>query len=682
MNPDGHNYVFTTDMWWRKNRRNNGDGSYGVDLNRNWGYAWGYDNSGSSPYKSSEIYRGLEPFSEPETQAIRDLALAHKFIISLSYHSYSQLMLFPWGYIRQSTPDHQTFSEIADSLVAYNNYKPQAAWQLYLVNGGSDDWLYGEQTQKNKIYAYTPEVGTQFHPDTSKIMKEILENLGPNLYVAYVADQYSPLHQIVHTPPDDTEDPFGPYRLTATITPCCVRLDTTRLFVYFNTSGVPSYDSLALTPTENHAEYAAEIPGFGDNVTIYYYISAQDEIDRRVCFPAAAPDTLCSFAVQPDTIAPSIFHIPLEDQCQYQDRFLITAEIADNIGVAGACWIYRLNGSELDTIQLAPANSFIYQSWVPMSFDSGDVIEYKIVATDQSRLPNLAAAPDSGFHRFKIIDHIIFTFEKNNGGFVASDSLWQWGKLLSGPDSAYAGINVWATNLEGNYADSSQVFLDSPAINLKNFPRARLEFYHYYDFESDAGNYFDGGNVKISEDNGQTWSLIMPAFDYPCDTVLALAEPGYGDQSNGWIYAEFDLNFYLGKEIRIRFHFGSNFANNRPGWYLDNIAITPRFLTAVNKDKNFNLPGQYFLAQNYPNPFNAHTNILFSLPTEESVILKIYNLLGQEMIALVDAVKPAGNHVIPWDGKNANGLQAVSGIYLYKIKIGNFEKTKKMVFMR
>jgi len=684
MNPDGHNYVFTYDMWWRKNRRNNGDGTYGVDLNRNWGYAWGYDNSGSSPYPSSSTYRGPAAFSEPETQAIRDLTLAHKFIISLSYHSYSQLILFPWGYIRQSTPDNETFVEIADSIVAYNNYTPQAAWQLYIVNGGSDDWLYGEQTEKNKIYAITPEVGTQFHPDTSVIMKEILENLGPNLYVAYAADQFSPLHQITHTPLQNTADPFGPYRVKASITPFCVRLDTTNFFIHFNTTGIAPFESLALTATENPGEYGADIPGFGDNVTIYYYLSASDAINRVVYFPAAAPDTLCSFTVQPDTIAPSIVHTPLEDQCQYQENFLITAEIADDLGIADTYWSYRLNGGELDSVQLVIDTSSVYQAWIPVSFDSGDVVEYKIVATDHARLPNIATHPDSGFHRFEIIDHFIFTFEKSNGEFTASDPGWEWGIPFSGPDSAYSGVKVWATNLDGNYADSSQLFLDSPVINLKNFPCAKLEFYHYFDFDSSAGKYFDGGNVKISEDNGQTWSLIRPAFDYPGDSVVALTEPGYGAQSGDWTYAEFDLNSYLGKEIKIRFHFGSDFENNRPGWYLDNIAIKPQLITAVNENKNsnLNLPLNYSLSQNYPNPFNANTSFTFSLPKEERVILKIYNIVGQEIILLVDEVRPAGKHVVNWDGTDASGLPISSGIYLSQIRIGEFEKTKKMVLIR
>ena len=102
VNPDGYYYnqVIEPDGggMWRKNRRNNGDGSYGIDLNRNYGYEWGYDDDGSSPVPSDATYRGTGPFSEPETQVMRDFISAHEFVFTLYFHSYSNLVLWPWGY--------------------------------------------------------------------------------------------------------------------------------------------------------------------------------------------------------------------------------------------------------------------------------------------------------------------------------------------------------------------------------------------------------------------------------------------------------------------------------------------------------------------------------------------------------------------------------------------------------
>src|SRR6185503_2455375 len=83
VNPDGYIYNETTNPngggMWRKNRRDNLDGEYGVDLNRNYGYNWGYDNNGSDPNTASDTYRGDTSFSEPETQNLKNFCNARQF---------------------------------------------------------------------------------------------------------------------------------------------------------------------------------------------------------------------------------------------------------------------------------------------------------------------------------------------------------------------------------------------------------------------------------------------------------------------------------------------------------------------------------------------------------------------------------------------------------------------------
>ena len=92
VNPDGYQYTWSTDRYWRKNRR----GRYGVDLNRNFALAWGGD--GSSANRRSEVYRGEAPFSEPATAALRDLAMREQVALHVDFHSYGQLLLYPWDY--------------------------------------------------------------------------------------------------------------------------------------------------------------------------------------------------------------------------------------------------------------------------------------------------------------------------------------------------------------------------------------------------------------------------------------------------------------------------------------------------------------------------------------------------------------------------------------------------------
>jgi carboxypeptidase T len=167
VNPDGHFYVQqnhagSPNTWWRKNRRDNLDGFFGVDLNRNYAYQWGFDDVGSSPQTSSDIYRGAYEFSEPETQAIRNFVDSRHFTTWFSYHSYGELLLYSWGYIYANTPDHPAMSALADSLVLENGYLAgnPASGAIYITNGDSDDWGYGEQVEKNKIFAYTPEINS------------------------------------------------------------------------------------------------------------------------------------------------------------------------------------------------------------------------------------------------------------------------------------------------------------------------------------------------------------------------------------------------------------------------------------------------------------------------------------------------------------------------------------------
>ena len=178
INPDGYEYNYLRypngGGMWRKNRRDNGDGTYGVDLNRNFGYKWGYDNMGSSPYTSDETYRGIKDFSEPETQAIRDFCISHRFKLVINYHTYSNCLMYPWSYDNVKTPDSTEFEKIAFNLTKYNNYITGTAYEAigYVSNGDTDDWMYGEQDLKNKIFAMTAEIGNRkdgFWPSKKRI---------------------------------------------------------------------------------------------------------------------------------------------------------------------------------------------------------------------------------------------------------------------------------------------------------------------------------------------------------------------------------------------------------------------------------------------------------------------------------------------------------------------------------
>ncbi len=106
-----------------------------------------------------------------------------------------------------------------------------------------------------------------------------------------------------------------------------------------------------------------------------------------------------------------------------------------------------------------------------------------------------------------------------------------------------------------------------------------------------------------------------------------------------------------------------------------NVTINPQGVTSVNESST--IPENFVLSQNYPNPFNPETTIKFSIPTQQFVSLKVYDILGNEVATLVSEVKQAGNYQVKLNGANLS-----SGIYFYSLKAGNFTKTLKMTLIK
>ncbi|KAL4711484.1 hypothetical protein ACJJTC_000500 [Scirpophaga incertulas] len=151
LNPDGYEYTHTRDRMWRKNRAFY-NGEFGVDLNRNFSYGWGYQGDiGSSEHPSNIFYRGPEPFSEPESVAVRDTILGSStpFKAFLSFHSYFELIIFPWGFKKEPCPDYLHLLE-AGTIMAKKIYETTGKTYkvgntkdlTYFACGTSIDWSY------------------------------------------------------------------------------------------------------------------------------------------------------------------------------------------------------------------------------------------------------------------------------------------------------------------------------------------------------------------------------------------------------------------------------------------------------------------------------------------------------------------------------------------------------------
>lgn len=204
VNPDGGQYDIKGGFYhsWRKNRQPNpGYQAIGTDLNRNYGYKWGCCG-GSSDDPNSDIYRGSAPFSAPEAAAVRDFVESRvvggkqQIRTAISFHTFGELVMWPYGYTYQDVPpdmtqkDHDTFVAMGTVMAQSSCYQgdcytPQQASDLYITDGTSVDWEYGDQG----IFAFTIEMyGNGFYPPDEVIQLQTKRMNGAVTYVAQHAD--------------------------------------------------------------------------------------------------------------------------------------------------------------------------------------------------------------------------------------------------------------------------------------------------------------------------------------------------------------------------------------------------------------------------------------------------------------------------------------------------------------
>lgn len=167
VNPDG--YYFNEMRHpnggglWRKNRRKINDTTYGVDLNRNYGpyEFWNSTNGGSLSAPNSNLYRGTEPFSEPETRAIRDFCNSKNIRLAFNYHTYGEVFIVPYSSLSNETKDSVFYRYLSTELSKYNKYAFGLDFKTigYPACGTADDWMHYDNSKKDVIFAFTPEVG-------------------------------------------------------------------------------------------------------------------------------------------------------------------------------------------------------------------------------------------------------------------------------------------------------------------------------------------------------------------------------------------------------------------------------------------------------------------------------------------------------------------------------------------
>lgn len=673
LNPDGYEYNRSTNPsgggMWRKNRKNNG-GSYGIDLNRNFGpYAyWNAPNGGSSTVPSSDTYRGTAPFSEPETANLRDFLATRYFKNALNYHTYSNLLIYPYGALEMETPDSATFREFARDMTAYNGYEYGTDQQTvgYSTRGNSDDYFYDGDTVLNhgKIFAMTPEVGsTGFWPSQSEIFPLAIENLMPNIYYAYVAGDF-----VLPINPHFSQQYFNPGDNVSLIIPklrnkglsnasnITLSLSSDNPLITINTNTINVGNVPARTTINNSQNFS---------FTIEETIAADVQVKMMLTISSSGTvmfvDTLSFFT-----------GVPILAFADSTNDPLILWDVTSS-PASSPKW---------------EATTLSYHS-APTSFTDSKNGNYTNNATVTMTLKNAIDLSSNNYPKLSFWTR----FDMESG--------WDYGQVKVSTNNGST-----FTPLSGNYTkpgsgsfqpsgqpvySGSQSTWVNEIMDLSNYNTSQVKL--RFELKSDVSVTRDGWYV---DDIGVVVYGIVPV---ELNSFTALM------QNNNVL-----LNWSTSSETNnVGFDIERRSANNNSGW--QKIGFVPGKGTTTEKSSynftdvnpvegksyyrlrqndldgstkvfnavevDFNVVREYSLSQNYPNPFNPITSIQYAVSSRQFVSLKVFDVLGNEIETLVNEEKPVGTYELNWNAANLP-----SGVYFYQLQAGEFVNTKKMILLK
>ncbi|MCK4773369.1 MAG: immune inhibitor A, partial [Candidatus Krumholzibacteria bacterium] len=421
--------------------------------------------------------------------------------------------------------------------------------------------------------------------------------------------------EIAHTPLGDTEETANAYRVAAVITSDYFTLDPATFAVVYDVGSGPL--SVPMTATAAPDQYEGFIPPQQQETVVDYYITASDVEGHTSTHPLGAPLYWHTFNVAKDIEPPVVAHVAHSNTNDMTGPYRIKATATDNIGIQCLYLIYWRNSEIAHRVKMTAMNgngaNGEYDGLIPGPSEVGDIYNYYILAMDASYSGNVTRVPETGAHAFEIVEEFVWDFEQDDGGFVQTGDIWEWGAPTSGPGAAHSGVNVWATVLDGDYPSSMDATLDIPPITLDaNKPFALFSFWHWYNFETR----YDGGNVKVSSDGGATWTIVTPVglYDETASTANA-GIPGercFSGNMGGYTEEIFDLSAYAGQSLMFRFHAGSDGSVQRDGWYVDYVTLRSTDVDDVPPViSDVNVPGSTFDTAG-PYPVSCTVTDLFS----------------------------------------------------------------------
>jgi hypothetical protein len=710
MNFDG------TELHQRRNANN-------VDLNRNFPDR----EYGNPPFPG-------HPYSiQQETQNVIDFVSQHNFVLSANFHCGVLVVNYPWdkrlpgdGGVAPyaGSPDDTTFIDLALTYAEHNppmynspvfpdGITNGAVW--YEISGGMQDWNYFEHNCKE----ITIEVSDIDWPHPSQLPQFWLDN--KESLLAYMEKVHTGVKGIV------TDGLTGlPIPATITILETGSGVNTDPDFgdyykvispgIYNLLMSSPGYRDSVVTNVLVDSFPATVVdvqllPEITFNLEILVLDNQTSNPLQDVKISLFKNDNL--FLIDSTNInglvslniAPDSFNVKIENEFYFDvDTLLViysdtsvTFEMQEIIPAIVKGNVFSSTGGSVD-------GAIIYCDGKIDSIEiSGNFRLERIkpgkISTFTSLLGHITSRLDTIVNNGDSLDLTITLQPGNNEVFddFESPSLisytesgdWEKGIPSTGPMSAWSGVNLCATNLSGNYSNGNLLsILETNEIVIFGINDPVLKFYHWYDIEYGS----DGGNIKISTDNGNTWQIIIPGDSYPVASLPAgsgnplAGESVFSGFQQFWNEATFELDNYSAYPvIKLRFDFGVDFTGNAAGWYIDDLQIYDGIVVKTEEPKLSISPIKPSI-HNYPNPFNPVTHIHYDLPSTKQVKIELFNLLGQKVVTLVNEEQVKEKYKVEWDGKNELGVKVSAGVYFCRFeatgKTGNFIQTRKMILLK
>ncbi len=561
-NPDGRKQA-ESGLSWRKNTNENYCGatsnSRGADLNRNFSFRWGCCN-GSSTYSCDETYRGPSAASEPEVQAVQsyarsifpdqrgendtDAAPDTTTGVYLDVHSYSELVLWPWGFTSSVAPNGIQMQTLGRKLAYFNGYSPDQSVGLYPTDGTTDDFVYGDLG----VPSYTFELGTDFFQDCSTFEDTILpDNLQALIYAAKVART----PYLTPKGPDllDLGLDGGSFVAPGSVLELNATADDTR---YNNSNGSEATGNVA------EARCSFDLPPWTQPAPSFLALDAADGSFNSGIESLRASLATGGLAEGRHTL-----------YCQAKDDGDIWGPVS-----AVFFWILdpatapHIAGTVLSGTDGSPVEATVSASALTSVMSDPQTGAYDLMLPEgQYSLRAEPSSPDFGgvtvegvsaaagtttTVNFRLQAFELFLSddgEDSNATGWTAESPW----ALSDEDSS-SPSHAWSDSPGGDYGNDVDSSLVSPGLDLSDLQDVELRFSQHYSTESN----YDYCHVEFSTDDGSTWT----------------AAAHYDGDSGGWKSVVLPLPGLDGaSQARIRFRLSSDGSVQEDGWHLDDIVL-------------------------------------------------------------------------------------------------------------